>query len=1027
MKARLHEISTATLKRNACNARRNFPIDLQESVGEFVEKAGLIKKAINEILIDKKDEKDVMTSFAAAFEEIPYPSDRQREVHGNDAWRQIKRYTTCERRPLIPAVAQEIEMGEDLTVYVNPDYLVMTRVSVVESINPRTKVKTLKIQEIKTEVEEVESEETETKEAEPKEEEKKEEASEEAAEAAPKKKTTTKKEKEEPKGEEMTKIDVIKLKTSKPNVTQAQAYKDLGLHAMIRYAQTLVAPGEKAFIQASYYFLRKNNDSSSMENPNFDASFFDLKGAGNIVSLSEVYENIPGTSEDLEETRNRLVKEYVTGVAKEECSKEDCEKCKLKNLCRYTNPPKALVKTPVNRSLKDLSLSEAQERIVEYEDGICRVNAGAGAGKTMVIALRTATLLNKGVRPENMLLITFTNAGAEEMRDRIGKLLEDFGIEVDLSEMYIMTFNAFGDLILKAEYARLGFTDEPKIIDDVERSRIIADLLNENRIKDLDYRNFDSNQKTCMGALALAKVVFGIVKAGQYNVSDFEKVAEEMGAKKRFCSRESLEELIALYDKYDEKLRAENLIEFADQEVLVKEILHKDPYYLERFGFEHVIVDEFQDSNEGQIELLKKFRACPKNKSLMVVGDDSQSIYGFRNTTPYFILHFDEVMGEKVDDIMLVENYRSTPEVIYAANKFNEWRADKINKDLIATRPSGKQIVAKGFLTAEEENTFVIEDIKKHLEDGVNPEDIAIIAATKYELMKMADLLGQENIPSVMLNPEPLLENSRVIAGISFCRAMQDNSDTLDSMVYANAKVGGTLMTATKEVLEAALADAQSDLESVHAIPDENGRKARLMELLEALDDEDEVYESFLETLKRKPMAKLFEYVNDFTRFGSAAAVRRTHSYPGVVLTTAHSSKGLEWPVVYNMLSKYETPEMNSRSPIADEIYEERKRLLFVSATRARDELIMTGQYLAYGNAKDGYRINTFLQKSMDIAESTQPDYDPNKSSFTYADVMQMKAERKAEAERLKKKAELAKKLDEAEALESKMETPQAV
>ena len=167
-------------------------------------------------------------------------------------------------------------------------------------------------------------------------------------------------------------------------------------------------------------------------------------------------------------------------------------------------------------------------------------------------------------------------------------------------------------------------------------------------------------------------------------------------------------------------------------------------------------MDEFQDSNEGQIELLKKFRACPTNKSLMVVGDDSQSIYGFRNTTPYFILHFDEVMGEEVDDIMLVENYRSTPEVIYAANKLNEWRSDRIKKDLIATRPSGKSIVAEGFLTAEEENTFVIEDIKKHLDAGVKPEDIAIIAATKYELMKMADLLGQENIPTVMLNPEDL-------------------------------------------------------------------------------------------------------------------------------------------------------------------------------------------------------------------------------------------------------------------------------
>lgn len=979
MKAKLHELTVTASKRNACKAHRTFPIPLQESVGEYVQKAGVIKKAIHDIVIDKKDEKDVMVEFAAAFEDIPYPSDRQREVHGNDAWRQIKRYTGSEKRPLIEGIAQDIDMGNDLEVYVNPDYIAMTHVRIVTSTSKRGTIRSIfDLAEDLTE--------------------------EEAAELE---------------GEKMQKIEVIKLKTSKPSLSQAQADKDLGLHAMLQYGRMLVPPGQKAYIQASYYFLRKNNDSSSMENPNFDSDFFDLKGAGNIVSLTEVYENTPGYVGEYDEKTKALVEEYVTGTEKEECSKEDCEKCTLRELCRFTNPPKALVKVAVNRSLKDLNLSEAQEKVVEYEEGLCRVNAGAGAGKTMVIALRTATLINKGVKPENILLITFTNAGAEEMRTRIKLLLEDFGIEADTDNMYILTFNAFGDLILKAEYAKLGFTAEPKVIDDVERSRIIANLLNENRIKDLDYRNFDTNMKTCMGALAVAKLVFDIVKTGQYGVSDWQKVADDMGAKKRFCSQKALEELIALYDKYDDKLREDNLIEFADQEVLVREILHKDPYYLERFGFEHVIVDEFQDSNEGQIELLKKFRSCPQNKSLMVVGDDSQSIYGFRNTTPYFILHFDDVMGEEVDDIMLVENYRSTPEVIYAANKLNEWRSDRIKKDLIATRPSGPQIIAKGFLTAEEETNFVIEDIQKHLTDGIKPEDIAIIAATKYELMKMADLLGQENIPTVMLNPEPLLENSRVKAGIALCKALQDSEDTMDAMIYANAKNGGTLMTATKEVLEAALADAQSDLESVHAIPDENGRKAKLTELLEALDDEDEVYESFLETIKRKPMNKLFEYVNDFFRFGSTAAVRRTHSYPGVVLTTAHSSKGLEWPVVYNMLSKYDTPEMHTSSSVAREIYEERKRLLFVSATRARDELIMTGQYIAYGNAKEGYHLNDFLQKSMDIANSTQPDYDPTKPPFTYADVAQMKAERKAEEQRKKKEAELAKQLDEAEKAEA--------
>lgn len=1008
MKANLHELTISAAKRSACTQHRNFPISLQETTGEYIEKAAIIKRSIEAILIDKRDEKDVMTEFAASFEDIPYPSDKQRRLHGNDAWRQIKRYAMSETRPLIKGIAQDVDMGNDLTVFVNPDYICMTRVLVAEKLNPRTQLPVMTVQEIhETEEEEPQTEEpTEGVSEEP-----------ETTEETPKaKENGRKKEKEEEKGEPMRKIEIIKLKTSKPNVTQSQAITDLGLHALLRYGRLLVAPGEKALIQASYYFLRKNSDSSSMENPKFDPDFFDLKGAGNIVSLSEVYENVPGFQGIYDERVESLVGGYITGVDQAECSKEDCEKCQLRELCRYTNPPKALVKAVVNRSLKDLTLSEAQEQVVEYEEGICRVNAGAGAGKTMVIALRTATLINKGVKPENILLITFTNAGAEEMRTRIKLLLEDFGIEADTDNMYILTFNAFGDLILKAEYQNLGFTAEPKVIDDVERSRIIANLLNAEEIPDLDYRNFETNMKTCMGALPIAKTVFEIVKSGQYNVSDWEKVAEEMGAKKRFCTKRSLEALIALYDKYDDKLREDNLIEFADQEVLVREVLHKDPYYLERFRFEHVIVDEFQDSNEGQIDLLKKFRACPTNRSLMVVGDDSQSIYGFRNTSPYFILHFDQVMGEEVDDIMLVENYRSTPEVIYAANKLNEWRQERIRKDLIATRKNGAPVVAKGFLTAEEETEFVISDIKDHIAKGVKPEDIAIIAATKYELMKMADLLGQEGIPSVMLNPEPLLENSRVKAGIALCKALQDNLDTLDAMIYANAKNGGNLMKATKEELEAALEDAKADMESVHAIPDETGRKARLMELLEVLNDEDEVYESFLETLKRKPMARLFEYVNDFYRFGSSAAVRRTHSYPGVVLTTAHSSKGLEWPVVYNLLSKYDTPEMHTSSSVAKEIYEERKRLLFVSATRARDELIMTGQYIAYGSQKEGYHTNEFLEEAMAITESVKPDYDPEKRPFTLESVLQMKADRKAEEARKKKEAELAQKLDAAEA-----------
>lgn len=921
MRVKMHELS----KENACKARRNFEYAVETDVSDFMKKAGIIKKAIADILINKESEEDVKISVMAAFEEIPYTSNRQRELHAADALRQIFRYTTGEKslkRSLIPGMPADVDMGNGLTVSVNPDYIVVN-------------------------------------------------------------------------GDN---IEVIKLKTSKPSISQSSADKgDLGLYSLLLYGRQLVPPGNKANITASYYFLRKNNDSSSQDSANFDEDFFELKGGRNIVEMNETYENVEDFKSGWDSIMEEKIKAYVEGSPKEECSKEDCENCQLKKICQYTESPTAVVKTAVIRSLKDLNLTPAQEKVVEYEKGVVRVNAGAGAGKTMVVSLRVATLINKGVDPKEILCITFTNAGAEEMRQRIGLILDDFGIKADISEMYCMTFNAFGDMIIGNEYERLGFTEKPTLIDDVEKSRIIADLLNANRIDGLDYRNFDTNMKTCMGALAAAKAVFAIVKAGQYSVSDAHEVLCKLGGRGRFFTLNTIEQLIGLYDQYDQKLREENLIEFSDQEVLLFELLHQDPYYLEKFGFKHVIVDEAQDSSEGQIKLVKKLRECPMNESVMFVGDDSQSIFGFRDTSPYYMLHFEEFMEEPVDDIFLVENHRSTPEILDCANKMNEKREDKVHKDLIATRPSGLPVVAQGYITDKEETEFIINDIKRHLEAGTKPEDIAIIAATRYEIMKMGDLLGKEGIPSVMLNPEPLLENSRVLAAIAFCKGVQNPNDTEDILVYANCRAGGDLIGKSREEIDACMTAARAEIDALLAIGDPEERKKKLVEILEALDtNEDEVYESMLQKLAVKRWEKLLDYVNDFLKFGSGAAYRRVHNYPGVVLTTAHSSKGLEWPVVYNMLSKYETEELHTGSQVARELTEERKRLLFVSMTRARDELIMTGQYTAFGTQKTGYTYNGFLNDAIECSGGKR---------FTAAEVAAEKKARK-EAEAARKKAE---------------------
>ena len=329
-------------------------------------------------------------------------------------------------------------------------------------------------------------------------------------------------------------ITVIQIKCSKPNVTQKNALSDLGLYALFCYGKALVKPGNTCSITAAYYYLRKENDSTNTEKPRFDEDFFKKTGGRNIVAVTGTYTNGPAIKCEIDELYEQSVMSYVHALPKEECTKEDCEKCNLQPICKFTISPLSIVKTPVKKSLRDLDLTPAQEKVVEYEKGICRVNAGAGAGKTMVVALRTATLLNKGVKPKEMLLITFTNAGAEEMRNRISAILEDFGINIDIRDMRILTFNAFGDMILKKEFNKLGFTQEPMVIDDIERSRIIADLLNKSYISDLDYRNFDTSMATCMGALAIAKLVFQIVKAGQYSVSDAESVLEKKDNKALF-------------------------------------------------------------------------------------------------------------------------------------------------------------------------------------------------------------------------------------------------------------------------------------------------------------------------------------------------------------------------------------------------------------------------------------------------------------------------------------------------------------
>ena len=633
---------------------------------------------------------------------------------------------------------------------------------------------------------------------------------------------------------------------------------------------------------------------------------------------------------------------------------------------------------------------------------IIRINAGAGAGKTLVVVLRVINLLLKGAKPEEILLISFTKNAAAEMRARIKLYAEDFGIEEDLSHMRIQTFNAFGDDILKLKHEDFGFSKPPRVIGNIDRSRIINQILDEHeKIDGLDYRNYTLESRYTCGALPMVEKIFQIIKKNRYGKGDGELIKEKL---KKSISVDTIEEVIDLYDDYDNILRDESFIEFADQESMIFELFDRDPFFVDSLGIRYIIVDEFQDTNKQEIEILKLLRDTACFENLMCVGDDSQAIYGdIKDTTPDYIRNLDTVFGEEIENIDLLINYRSQANIIDFANKINDLNIHKIDKALIPARPAGKPVVVRGFLDDQERLDYVVEMVEKKLDEGYNPEDIAILTRNNPQLQRYVDLLTKKGIPTEIGGYEVILENCRVKAAVGFFNVMQDKANTSDLLKYVNAKLHGGLMDKTEEEIAELCDDALAEIEALEAY-DEEEKKEEIMRLLRALDsNEDEIFNGFLDDIELRPTAeRMTEYVDAYQKYGQKEKAKRSKVYPGVKLMTAFASKGLEWPVVFNDINEYESDRIPRYGE--SDASEETRRLYFVSATRARDELYVVANYVAYGPARD-HVYNRYLKESYDIVGQK---FD---ASSIEAQIKEKKARQKAERD-LKKKEEAKQKTD---------------
>ena len=435
-------------------------------------------------------------------------------------------------------------------------------------------------------------------------------------------------------------------------------------------------------------------------------------------------------------------------------------------------------------------LNPAQKRAVTHGEGPLLIIAGAGTGKTKVITHRIAHLISaKKAKPEEILAVTFTEKAANEMEERVDRL-----IPYSYSFVEISTFNSFGERVLRNYGIELGYPPDFKLLDDVEQAIFFREHLFQFPLK--YYRPLATPTKYILDLLSAIKRL----KQEDIRPAEYLKHAES-AAKKASDKAEKEEaqkhlEMAKVYGMYQDILKREGKIDFEDQVWLVLDLFRQRPSILKEFQakYRYILVDEFQDTNYIQFELLKLLAA--KNHNLTVCGDDDQSIFRFRGASLANILNFEEYYPE-TKKIVLRTNYRSTQAILDAAyqlirqNNPNrlEFKA-KIKKVLEATVESeGKSLHLLQFDNLSHEADRVAEIIQAKVDEGHRYSDIAVLVRRNADADPFLRALNMKEIPFRFSGSRGLYAQEEVRTLISFIKAVTDFQDSRSLFNLAQSEV----------------------------------------------------------------------------------------------------------------------------------------------------------------------------------------------------------------------------------------------
>ena len=665
--------------------------------------------------------------------------------------------------------------------------------------------------------------------------------------------------------------------------------------------------------------------------------------------------------------------------------------------------------------MSKVNYNPAQQEAIVSDKKYIRVIAGAGAGKTQVNSEVIAHKLNAlGAKPEEILAITFSKNGATEIKDRAARTAGHV-----LPGLTATTFNALENEITLDNWEKFGFRHRPSVIDDVQDLPMCDILLRRHPILEWTGSSFKNYTMTSgfgtNGALRIVSDIMHhcskLLMRKNFSAITYRDMIDDeiVPPASKELTPAIIDKIISFYPEYEEMKKGNDpefntpVITFDEQISFCMRVLEDDPNYLDdHYDFAYIIVDEAQDTSEDQIEFLNHIINMKKFKSLIVVGDDSQAIYeSLMGTSPDYLINLQNFLYEwdketdiktpiKIHDIVMDTNYRSVGSVIEMANRVIDKNTNKFDKQLVAFREYGEKPTVEGFYRKEDQKPtktqlkskkpFALQegqydkmarDIKSLIDSDptINLNDIAVLAYSKNELLAVADKLTELGIPSKFGAPEKLVDNNRVQAVLKFAHLVYKDPDSFsdDTLVVANALADGDLIEADVDTLIEKLTEINEYIKMIRE-SHELKKKELFIKMLRMIAHGDEAVLNFEEKFKDMDFEEIIKYCDDFEIYGDNMQYKRSQLGEGVMLITAHSSKGLEWKYVFGSITGFH--KLGKKS-ISRRKQEELRRLLFVLITRARDVLKLYGLYAVTGNAKDGYVYNMFLKECFDALDKT--------------------------------------------------------